>query len=193
MDFEPYPNGQLALFFFQYTAGQWTIIEGGAPFAPKACATIPEEIQKQLGLGCDGPWKSQSPPSSFDPNSPEGVVSGILSAELQGDWNYACSLLQPSVQVFCMLWRATRPPAQPAAFRSGDLSFRAHGRLVSVTGIMTFPGQGGGGGTNQDPTQGMPPAAGTFDQAWTTSVTSRRWSPAPCVNIGGQWYVYVSL
>jgi hypothetical protein len=179
--------GGLSLF----AVGEYTAHSVGCP-GSLGCPGVLAIFNKTLGLDsfpsvAAEPAQSSEPSSSFDPNSPEGVASAILSAQQQGDWNKVCSLFQPSFQVLCMVFEHTTTRVT-GSFQIRGAVIQDTRALVAVTGSMNFPG--GSTGANQDPTQGMPPAAGTFDQAWTSDSRATLFSPLQCVNIGGRWYAY---
>jgi hypothetical protein len=123
--------------------------------------------------------------------SPAAVVAGVYQSELSGDWSVTtgvCSYVQPDAQAICA--------ANPQGRATGNYQIHATviqgtEALVEVTGTISAPGSPTV--SNSDPTSGMPTSQADFATVYNSLVSSPAtiMSPAPCVEINGQWHANV--
>jgi hypothetical protein len=194
--FTPSPGGQQSPFFFkEISPGQWTLIEGGDAVPTTACATMPASVMTQLG-GFSCPTPSATPPTTPSNSvtaghaTPQGAVYGLYRSELAGNWsvtNGACSYVQPDAQSICA---SSTGGTATGTFSVHSAMIQGTEALVEVTGRICAPSSPCV--SNSDPASGMPSAA-TFSQVYSNLVTSQAtiMSPAPAIQVGGQWYVNV--
>jgi hypothetical protein len=188
-------GGQQVPFFFQFTDGKWTLIEGGNA---TACEVIPLDVMTTWGFNCSSATASPTsqPSSSVAPGhgSPSAAVAGFYGTELAGDWSAstgACSYVEPNAQSVCA--------GATSGYPAGSGSFQIHATvtqgseaLVEVTGTLSVPGSPTV--SNSSPTSGMPSSGADFEAVYQHLVNSPDetiMSPAPCVEVDGQWYVAV--
>ncbi len=143
------------------------------------------------GLGT-GPTPT-SPPQGR--NSPEGVTAAFYDADIQGNWTELCDLIEPSAQAACLTISVLATSPASGTFAIAGQSVQGDQALVEVTGTLTTPGPDPQTVTNSDPSSGMPPGAGSFEQAFAAASNSSAnvISPVPCVEIAGVWYVDLQL
>ena len=128
--------------------------------------------------------------------SPEAAVDGILTALMTGHGTAWCAYFNPSDLTTCQ-----QDSAQVDLSITGNYSIKGQvisgtQALVGLTGNLCFHGNTTGTtllqcATNSDPSTGMPPGAGSFDQAYaaTANEPSTSLSPIPCIEVTGSWYV----
>ena len=122
-------------------------------------------------------------------DTPQDAVDGLIQGELAGDWTQACSYSPPEAQAACnqqapQLSAFTGNATVDGAMISGSEA------LVEVTGSMC--GNGAGCSSNSDPAAGMPDSQATFQQVYDqllNSNSSSTFSPVPCIEENGMWYV----
>lgn len=139
------------------------------------------------------PSPSTSSPVNVTPGhaSAEDAVAGFYQAELNGDWSAttgACSYVQPAAQSLCAsgtqgYWAAS------GHFTVVGAVIQSPKALVEVTGQMTAPD--GSQTSNQIPTSGMPVDPSDFNTIYNnlTNSPATVFSPAPCIEIDGKWYI----
>jgi hypothetical protein len=153
-----------------------------------------------IGLvGCSGTATSGSGPSSPTAGgtasivpghaTPADAVEGVIQAELSGNLPQACSYIVPSKRTVCLNslnGQTTAPAGQVSVVNVVTSGNQA---LVAVTGHDCVNGTQCQ--SNTDPTVGMPNGSVTFAQAYNEAVTTGSFSPVPCIEINGKWYVNV--
>jgi hypothetical protein len=192
------PAGQPVPFFFSFTAGKWVLIEGGNAVPTKACSVIPHQVMSAWGFNCSSPATNPSPsPSgtSVAPGhgSPAAAIAGLYQSELKGDWSAttgACSYVQPDAQGACASLEGGNGAAT-GNFQIAATVTQGNEALVEVTGSISAPGSAAV--SNSDPTSGMPNSQAGFQTVFNGLVTSSAtiMSPAPCIEVNGQWYADV--
>ena len=193
------PNGQAEPFFFSFTAGQWVLVEGGDAVPTKACAVIPHQVMSAWGYDCSagttGAPPSPSGSTSVTPGhgSPAAAVAGLYDTELAGDWTAttgACSYVQPDAQAVCAAAAGGQGRAS-GTFQIHATVTQGTEALVEVTGSISAPGSPTI--TNTDPASGMPGSGADFQSVFDdlTNSAATVLSPAPCLEVGGQWYADV--
>lgn len=129
--------------------------------------------------------------------SPAVAARVVVTDELAGHWTAACSYFMPNFYRTC----------QQATAKLDARHFRLHGSvvlhqtvrkdakaLVAVTGHVCPPsGEGACQGSN-DPAVGMPGPNRSFAAAFAAAANpnSNSFSPIPCIETGGRWYVDAS-
>ena len=161
---------------------------GGAhSAAPSSHATSPSSVAQTPGSS------SASSPSGASPgtNTPEDAVEGLTSAELSGKTSQACSYMQPSGQALCAQAFESAPKLKfsgSVTIDGADISGKY--ALVEVTGHSCVAGNGCQ--SNSNPSSGMPSSSASFMTTYnklTSSSGGSGFSPVPCVEINGKWYV----
>jgi hypothetical protein len=199
MDFT-IPNGQPAPFFFSLTAGKWVLVEGGDAIPTKACTVIPHPVMSAWGYNCNSPATNPSSNSSSSSSagsvapghgSPAAVVAGLYQSELAGNWSTTdgvCSYLQPDAQAVCQAYAGG---TATGTYHIHATVIQGTQALVEVTGTISAPGSPTV--SNSDPASGMPNSQADFQTVFTslTSSSATIMSPAPCIEVGGQWYADV--
>jgi hypothetical protein len=121
-------------------------------------------------------------------DTPEDAVDGLLQAELAGNWPQACSYLVPRAQAVCNQ-QASKLPAVTGHITVAGGTISGSEALVATTGRVCIGGNGCQ--SNRDPSAGMPNGQVTFAQAYdrVLSTNSSSFSPVPCIEQNGVWYV----
>lgn len=168
------PNGKLQSRSFAVNVGPDPF--GASPSADTGLPSTPPSAQPVITPGND---------------TPEDAVDGLLQAELAGNWTQACSYVVPSAQSAC----SQQAPQLPAFSGNGTVvgSVISGGEaLVEVTGSIC--GAGAGCTSNNDPSTGMPNSQEAFDQAYSQALSNSNssFSPVPCIEENGAWYVNFS-
>lgn len=153
-----------------------------------------------IGLvGCSGAATSgsgQSSPStggtaSIVPghSTPADAVEGVIQAELSGNLPQACSYIVPAKRTVCLNSLNGQTTAPTGQVSVAGVVTSGNEALVEVTGHDCVNGTQCQ--TNTDPKVGMPNGSVTFAQAYNKAVTTGSFSPVPCIEINGKWYVNV--
>lgn len=137
-----------------------------------------------------------TPPQAFSPgtDSPGAAVQGELSALASKTPTTLCDYQQPSAQAQCKAGIG-QVPAGHLPFASntavGWVAIQGTKALVGTTGKYCTPGQTPECFTNSDPAA-LFTSAKTFSQLWSDAAKSpaNAYSLAPCVQVGGKWYIY---
>lgn len=120
-------------------------------------------------------------------DTPEEAADGLIQAELAGNLRLACSYAVPAQQANCRGLQISLPTGHVSvagALTSGDRA------LVEITGHICMSGNGCQTSTN--PSLGLPTGSQTFTQAYNKALTSGGFSPVPCLEVSGKWYVNFS-
>ena len=147
-----------------------------------------------LVAGCGGG-------SSSGASSPSQAASADVNALLSGDLASACAYVPPSVQAHCRsgLRSVTGINATGNATIVKQV-VQGEKALVALTGRVCLKA-GNTGSTcisNADPSTGMPGGSVSFQSAFSAALTnfnssngsaSGPFSPIPCIEIDGRWYV----
>jgi hypothetical protein len=124
-----------------------------------------------------------SPSASPGHDTPQDVATGIIQAELAGNWALLCSYIAPAQQASCKGAKLPTPKGEATVDGAVISGNRA---LVKVTGKICFTGGECHGNTN--PEAGMPTGSETFGQAYDKQLKNGAFSPIPCSRINGKWY-----
>jgi hypothetical protein len=122
-------------------------------------------------------------------NTPEDAVEGLIQAELAGNSSQLCSYLVPSSQSMC----SEQAQQQPLPAFTGNVTVNGDvisgsEALVSATGSICV--NGGSCTSNDDQAMGMPDGQEAFAQAYGQALdNSGEFSPVPCIEENGSWYV----
>ncbi len=197
MDFND-PAGQPVRFFFVFSAGKWSLIEGGEPTLAKPCSVIPHQVMSAWEYDCSSSVASATPSPSGAPvtqghGSPAAAIAGLYQSELNSNWsatNGACSYVQPDAQAACVSLEGGNGAAT-GNFQIHATVTQGNEALVEVTGSITAPGSPAV--SNSDPVTGMPGSGSSFPTVFDDLVNSSAtiMSPAPCIEVNGQWYADV--
>lgn len=186
------PAGQAAPFFFVFSAGKWSLIEGGNAIPTTACTVIPQQVMSAWGYNCSGSATNGTAGSGVAPGhgSPAAAVAGLLASEVAGDWSAstgACSYVQPDAQSTCAALEGGNPAAS-GQYQIGATDTQGTEALVEVTGVFSAPGSPTL--SNSDPTSGMPGSSADFQTVFDSLVGNADsvLSPEPCIELNGQWY-----
>jgi hypothetical protein len=120
-------------------------------------------------------------------DTPEEAADGLIQAELAGNLRLACAYAVPAQQANCRGLQIPLPKGHVSvagALTSGDRA------LVEITGHICMTENGCQTSTN--PSLGLPTGSQTFTQAYNKALTSAEFSPVPCLNVKGKWYVNFS-
>jgi hypothetical protein len=132
--------------------------------------------------------------------SPEAVVTGVVKAELAGDYTATCAYFAPSFQSECKLGMAAEASASPSAMASsigtvtnfavGYVVVHGDQALVGTTGKFCASGSCY---TNTNPAA-LLSSGKSFSALWSEAVgsesSSSAYALAPVSKIGGKWYIY---
>jgi hypothetical protein len=126
-------------------------------------------------------------------DTPKDAVDGLIQAELAGNSSQLCSYLVPSSQSVCSQQAQQQPlPAFTGNATVNDDIISGPEALVSTTGSICV--NGGGCTSNSDPALGMPGGQEAFAEAYGQAVdNSGQFSPVPCIEENGLWYVNAPL
>jgi hypothetical protein len=132
---------------------------------------------------------AQAPVIAPGHDTPEDAVDGLIQAELADNSSQICSYLVPSSQSACnQQAQQQQLPALAGNIIVADDIISGSEALVSATGSICA--NGGGCTGNGDPSLGMPDGQGTFVQAYEQALNnSGSFSPVPCIEENGMWYV----
>lgn len=155
------------------------IIAAGIPSA-SATASSPAQPAEST---------TTAPASVITPgnDTPEDATEGLIQAELAGNWAQACSYVVPSSQPACEQDASQLPAFTGNATVDGDVVSGSEA-LVEVTGSMCAEGNCT---SNSDPSTGMPDSQESFAQAYDQALSSGNsaFSPVPCIEENGEWYI----
>ena len=132
--------------------------------------------------GTSSPSKSAAVAPGHD--TPEDAADGLIQAELAGNQQLACTYFVPAQQASCRGLQMSLPKGHVSvvgAITSGDLA------LVEITGQVCVAANQCQTSTN--PSLGLPTGSETFVQAYNKALNSAEFSPVPCKNVNGKWYV----
>jgi len=137
-----------------------------------------------------GPASPQAAVVSPGHDKPQGAVAGLLQAEVAGNGSDLCSYLLPSSQSVCDQDEQTSPlPAFTGNVTPDGYAISGSEALVAVTGSICSS-EGSGCASNSDPSIGMPNGQETFADAYAQALNNTgSFSPVPCIEENGMWYV----
>jgi hypothetical protein len=142
------------------------------------------------------PASSPATQASVKPghDTPQDAVDGLIRAELSGNFNLACSYIDPSAKATCV-----SAFSQPQAVPTFTGNFTVAGTVISGTeALVEITGRvctaGSGCVANSDRSEGMPTGSTTFAQVYNNLINpsanaSNSMSPVPCELINKSWYV----
>jgi len=142
------------------------------------------------------PASSPATRASIKPghDTPQDAVEGLIRAELSGNFNLACSYIDPSAKSTCVT-----AFSQPQAVPTFTGNFTVAGAVISGTeALVELTGRvctaGSGCDANSDPSEGMPAGSTTFAQVYNNLINpsanaNNSMSPVPCELINKSWYV----
>lgn len=123
--------------------------------------------------------------------TPQDAVDGLVQSELAGNLSQACGYVAPATQATCNS-AASSGSAPPAVTGHADILgavISGTEALVEVTGSVCTSGTCS---SSSDPTLGMPHGSETFAQAYSKAQHGGGFSPVPCIEVNGSWYVNAS-
>jgi hypothetical protein len=132
---------------------------------------------------------AQAPVIAPGYDTPEDAVDGLIQAELADNSPQICSYLVPSSQPACdQQAQQQQLPSFTGNITVDNDIISGSEALVSATGSICA--NGGGCTGNSDPSLGMPDSQETFAQAYDQALSnSGSFSPVPCIEENGMWYV----
>lgn len=150
---------------------------------------IAQAIQSSQGAA-----SPQAAVASPGHDRPEDAVDGLIQAELANNGFELCSYLVPSSQQVCDQDEQTSPlPAFTGNAAPDGNVISGSEALVAVTGSICNS-EGSGCASNSDPAGGMPNDQETFAEAYDQALdNSGSFSPVPCIEENGMWYVNATL
>lgn len=177
------------------SSGASTPASSSATASTSPAASTPASGQPSWAASL-GAGVTVTAPQAFSPgtDSPGAAVQGELSAFASKKPTTLCDYQQPSFQAQCKAG-ISQVPADHLPFASntaiGWVAIQGTKALVGTTGKYCTPGQTPECFTNSDPAA-LFTSAKTFSQLWSDAVKSpvNAYSLAPCVQVGGKWYIY---
>ena len=175
------PNGKLQSRSFAMNVGP-------DPFGASPSADTGQPSTSPSAQPAGSPTTAPAPVITPGNDTPEDAVDGLMQAELAGDWTQACSYVVPSAQSACSQQASQLPAFTGNGTVVGGV-ISGHEALVEVTGSIC--GAGAGCTSNSDPSTGMPNSQETFAQAYSQALSNSNssFSPVPCIEENGAWYV----
>lgn len=174
---------------------------GGAAGGPASSAAAAAVATPSWAAGLGSGVTVYGPGSAAPGNgSPGAVVTGLIKAELAGDYVGTCSYIAPTDQSQCKTGMAAEASASPSAMASsiGTVTNFAVG-YVAVHGDQALVGTTGkfcGNGscyTNTNPAA-LLSSGKSFSALWSAAVgsesTASAYALAPVTEVGGKWYIY---
>ncbi len=151
---------------------------------------------KTLGAGVTVVAPASQAPGHGSPGS---VVRSYIDSLNGGNLRALCPLIEPAGQATCR--QALRGSASSNGtsfthFALGYVAVDGDRALVGLTGTYCNPGEKPRCTTNNDPAALFSASGASFDSLFTTalaaqnpSTTDNTYSLAPCVRVGGKWYL----
>lgn len=133
-----------------------------------------------------------------DQQTPEDAVYGFWGARELQVQAQACSYVTPATQAACPNSLAFVSQGGVLDWSIGDTVISGSHALVSVVGWFCSP-DGSCPPGNDNPWAGMPSNSVSFDQAYSNASggynggSNGNYSPIPCTEIDGQWYIDISF
>lgn len=130
--------------------------------------------------------------------SPGAVVEGVFAAVTAKHYSSECAYVEPSEQSACKGGTASMTSSTAPNFQNGAIGYIAidgNEALVGTTGKFCSPSQTPECYTNNDPAAIFSSNKKAFSSLWTEenkASSSNVYSLAPCIKIGGKWYLYGS-
>jgi hypothetical protein len=165
---------------------------GASPGTPDATGQIQESTPRAAASS-----GAVTGPAGIHPGSdtPRDAVYGLLQAELAGNLVLACSYFVPSVQSNCQQTFQASPDTIrfTGSLAIGNQAVSGIWAVVAVTGhaCVTAPA-GNSCSSNSNRSAGLPAGSETVHQAEAKALTGSTlssFSPVPCENVAGKWYV----
>lgn len=132
-------------------------------------------------------------------SNPKAAVEGFLTALQTGNGGSSWSAyVNPSDQQQCTTGTAQVHITISGNFSIGNEVIQGTHALVAVTGNNLCAHDEEQSTTtiscssNSNPNAGLPPAAGTFSQAYAAAINTNGSTTAPCVEVNGNWYIDIS-
>lgn len=147
-----------------------------------------------LGAGVTVAAPAQVAPGN---GSPGAAVEGLLAAVAAKRYTVECAYVEPSAQATCtsgaaQLSSGGAPYAKNAAI--GYVAIHGDEALADTTGTFCSPGQTPECYTNDDPAA-IFSSRKSFGTLWAeanNTASQNGYMLAPCVKVGGKWYLHVS-
>jgi hypothetical protein len=160
-----------------------------AVFLASACSAGSTGSSGQAPQPSQSVVVAQAPVIAPGYDTPEDAVDGLIQAELADNSSQICSYLVPSSQPACdQQAQQQQLPAFTGNITVDNDVISGSEALVSATGSICA--NGGGCTGNSDPSLGMPGGQETFAQAYDQALNnSGCFSPVPCIEENGMWYV----
>jgi len=121
------------------------------------------------------------------------VIAGTLAAFNGKDFAKSCNYTEPATQASCKSEVSQIPASKmPTAknFAIGYVVIDGDKAVVGMTGTICTPGNSPECFTNNDPAAVFATSS-SFSALWSNAdKNSSVYSLAPCVKIGGDWYIY---
>jgi hypothetical protein len=163
-----------------------------------------------VAAGCSSnsapPWASAlgsgvtvTAPAQVSPGngSPGAAIEGVFAAISAKNYPAECSYVEPSKQAACKSGAASLSSSTAPSFKNAGIGYVATDgdkALVGTTGRFCIPDQTPECYTNNDPAA-IFSSKKPFSTLWTDAnknSTTNVYSLAPCIEIGGKWYLYES-
>jgi hypothetical protein len=139
-------------------------------------------------------------PATVSPghDSPGAVIQGVFAAVAAKRYTDECAYIQPSAQAECKDAAASFDPTNAPDFKNTGIGYVAidgDKALVGTTGTYCVPSMKPECYTNNDPAAIFSSNKTAFGQFWTeqseasNNSSTNAYSLAPCVKIGGSWYI----
>ncbi len=147
-----------------------------------------------LGAGVTVAAPAQVAPGN---GSPGAAVAGLLAAAGAKRYTAECAYVEPSAQATCTSGAAQLSPGSAPYIKNAAIGYVAiHGdeALVGTTGTFCSPGQTPECYTNDDPAA-IFSSRKSFGALWAeanNTGSQNVYILAPCVKVGGKWYLHVS-
>ena len=114
---------------------------------------------------------------------------GIVQAELAGNYTQACNYTVPDVQAQCAQAAAQGGFSFTGTYKIVNQLISGNEALVFITGSIC-DSNGGGCTSNSDPSAGAPDSPADFETAYQQALNANdAFSPVPCLQVNGLWYV----
>jgi hypothetical protein len=140
-------------------------------------------------------------PASASPGlgSPQAVVTGDVENIESGQFTADCAYVEPSEQAECTSSLASIGPSAMASaagtaknFAIGYTAVDGNEALVGTTGTFCSPDSSPSCFTNTDPAAIFSTGksfATLWSEANSSQTSSNAYSLAPCIEVGGKWYL----
>jgi hypothetical protein len=127
--------------------------------------------------------------------SPGAAVTGLIDAFNAGKFAQSCDYTEPSTQAECKSEATQIPSSDIPTIKDFGLGYAASDgahAVVGLLGTLCDPENTPKCAANHDPAA-IFSSATSFASLWKNAIkNSTGYSLTPCVEIGGQWYIYSS-